>query len=87
MRVKFFRMKYQALQHKTLKLGGKGQIEYDAKDSAYLVPDDNSKVFIHWKNDAGKILATYTMTFPTKIEGKVVLINALDKPVQIRAIW
>ena len=80
-------MKYQALQHKTLKLAGKAQIEYDAKDGAYLVPDENSKVFIHWKNDSGKILATYTMTFPTKIEGKVTLINALDKPCQIRAIW
>lgn len=80
-------MRYQALQHKTLKLGGKGQIEYDAKDGAYLVPDENSKTFIHWKNETGKILATYTMTFPTKIEGSVTLINSLDKTVQIRVIW
>jgi hypothetical protein len=80
-------MRYQALQHKTLKLESKAQIDYDARDGAYLVPDENSKVFLHWKNDSGKILATYTMTFPTKIEGKVTLINALDRTVQIRAIW
>lgn len=80
-------MRYQALQHKTLKLEGKAQTDFDSKEGAYLVPDENSKVFLHWKNDSGKILATYTMTFPTKIEGKVTLINALDKPVQIRAIW
>jgi hypothetical protein len=80
-------MKYQPLQHKTIKLESRAQLDYDAKDGAYLVPDENSKVFIHWKNDSEKILATYTMTFPTKIEGKVTFINALDKAVQIRAIW
>jgi hypothetical protein len=80
-------MKYQALQHKTIKLDSRAQIDYDARDGAYLVPDENSKTFIHWKNESGKILATYTMTFPTKIEGKVTFINALDKPLQIRAIW
>lgn len=81
-------MKYIALKHKTLNLAAKGQIEIDAEsDSIILVPEEGSKIYLHWKTDTGKLVATYTMTFPTKIEGKVTMINALDKPVQIRAIW
>jgi hypothetical protein len=80
-------MKYQALKHKTISLAGKGQSEFDAGETATLIPDENSKVFIHWKTDNGKLAATYTMTFPTRIEGNVTLINALDKPVNIKAVW
>ena len=80
-------MKYQALHHKTIKLESKAQLEYDAGEGATLVPDENSKVFLHWKNNSGKLVATYTMTFPTRAEGKFTIINALDRPVQIRAIW
>lgn len=80
-------MKYLALKHKTISLAGKAQMDFDAGDGHTLIPDENSKVFLHWKTDSGKLAATYTMTFPTKIEGKVTMINALDKPVQIRIIW
>ena len=80
-------MKYIALKHKTVKLEGKAQTEIDAGDGLILVPDEGSKVFLHWKNDSGKLVTTYTMTFPTKVEGSFTAINALDKPVQIRTIW
>ena len=80
-------MKYIALKHKTVKLEGKAQTEIDAGDGLILVPDEGSKVFLHWKNESGKLITTYTMTFPTKVEGKFTAINASDKPVQIRTIW
>jgi hypothetical protein len=80
-------MKYIALKHKTVKLESKAQTEIDAGDGLVLVPDDGSKVFLHWKTPEGKLVTTYTMTFPTKVEGKLTAINALDKPVTIRAIW
>lgn len=81
-------MRYQSLKHKTIQLSGKAQQEVDAgEEGLTLVPDENSKVFLHWKTDTGKLAATYTMTFPTYVQGAVTLINALDKPVQIRAIW
>lgn len=80
-------MKYIPLKHKTVKLEAKGQTEIDAGDGLILVPDEGSKVFLHWKNDSGKLVTTYTMTFPTKVEGQFTAINALDKPVQIRTIW
>jgi hypothetical protein len=80
-------MKYLALKHKTISLASKGQTEFNAGENTTLVPDENSKVFIHWKTDSGKLASTYTMTFPTRIEGNVTLINALDKPVNIKAVW
>lgn len=75
------------MKHKTVKLDGKAQTDIDAGDGMVLVPDDGSKVFLHWKTPEGKLVTTYTMTFPTKVEGKVTAINALDKSVTIRAIW
>jgi len=81
-------MKYIALKHKTINLGGKGQFEIDiGEDSVILVPEEGSKIYLHWKTDAGKLAATYTMTFPTTVEGKVTMINALDKPASVRTIW
>lgn len=81
-------MKYLAMKHKTVRLEGKAQIEIDAGDEGLiLVPSEGSKVFLHWKTDTGKLATTYTMTFPTKVEGKFTAINALDKSVEIRTIW
>jgi hypothetical protein len=81
-------MRYQALKHKTIQLNSKAQTELDAgEEGLTLVPEENSKVFLHWKTDTGKLVTTYTMTFPTFVQGTVTLINALDKSVQIRAVW
>jgi hypothetical protein len=81
-------MKYQALKHKSLKLESKAQLELDAEDdSIILIPEEGSKIYLHWKTDTGKLAATYTMTFPTKIEGKVTMINALDKATTVKTIW
>ena len=83
-----YRMKYQALKHKSLKLESKAQLELDAEDdSIILIPEEGSKIYLHWKTDTGKLAATYTMTFPTKIEGKVTMINALDKATTVKTIW
>ena len=80
-------MKYLAMKHKTVRLEGKAQTDIDAGDGMVLVPDDGAKVFLHWKTPEGKLVTTYTMTFPTKVEGQFTAINALDKPVQIRTVW
>jgi hypothetical protein len=81
-------MKYVALKHQSYNLPGKGQVDIDAtNNSIILIPEENSKIYLHWKNDTGKLVATYTMTFPTKIEGKVTMINALDKATTVKTIW
>lgn len=79
-------MRYQALKHTTIKLSPKAESTFDAKDGVVLVPDDSCKVFIHWLNENGKMIATYTMTFPTRVEGRINLINGLDKETTIKAI-
>jgi hypothetical protein len=79
-------MRYKALKHQTLKLEAKAQLDFNANEGVVLVPETDSKVFIHWLNDNNKLLATYTMTFPTQIVGQVKLINALDKQTQIKVI-
>ena len=79
-------MRYQTLKHSTIKLSAKGESTFDAKDGVVLVPNENSKVFIHWINENGKMTATYTMTFPTRVEGRVTLINGLDQDTTIRII-
>jgi hypothetical protein len=79
-------MRYQALKNNKIKLGPKAQLEFDAKAGVVLVPDANSKVFIHWVNDNDKLIATYTMTFATRIEGSVKFINALAEETNIQII-
>jgi hypothetical protein len=81
-------MKYIPLKHKTFNLLGKSQIEIDAEDdSIILIPEEGSKIYLHWKTDTGKLATTYTMIFPTKVEGKLTMINALDKPTSVKTIW
>ena len=79
-------MRYQALKTNQLKLGAKSDSSIDAGDGSVLVPQDGSKVFLHWLNDSGKITTTYTMTYPTRVEGQVKLINGLDKETVIQII-
>lgn len=80
-------MKYLPMKHKTIHLKSKAQIEIDTGLGMVLIPNDGDKLFLHWKSDTGKLMATYTMTFPTKVEGNITIINALDKDASIRAIW
>jgi hypothetical protein len=80
-------MKYTLLKHKTISLNPKEELKLDFSPEMMLIPDDGSKIFLHWRNDSAKLLATYTMTFPTKVEGVVFAINGLDKPTKIKIIW
>lgn len=79
-------MLYRSLKHQTITLGPKEDQEFDAGLGVVLVPQPNSKIFLHWFTDSGKLRQTYTMTFATQAEGKFKLINGLDKPTSIMAI-
>lgn len=81
-------MKYVALKHKTYNLLNKGQIDIDATDNhIILIPEEGSKIYLHWKTDTGKLVSTYTMTFATRVEGKFTMINALDKATTVKTVW
>lgn len=79
-------MNYRALKNHWIKLDPKQETEIDAKEGTVLVPPPNSKVFLHWLNDKGKLVSTYTMTYPTQVQKKVKLINATANQISIQAI-
>jgi hypothetical protein len=79
-------MKYQALKHNRIKLANRSEYDLDAKDGVVLIPQDGGKVYLHWLTDSGKLATTYTMTYATRVEGQVKLINALDKEVTVQIV-
>jgi hypothetical protein len=81
-----YNMLYQPLKHHVIDLGPKDTVELDAQTGAVLVPSTNSKVFLHWLTDSGKIRSTYTMTYATRVEGKLKLINGLDTTTSVQVI-
>jgi hypothetical protein len=79
-------MKYQALKHNTIKLASRAEYALDAKDGVVLMPQTGSKIYLHWLTETGKLVTTYTMTFATRVEGQVKLINALDKETSVQIV-
>lgn len=79
-------MLYQPLKYQIIQLGPKEEQEIDAGTGVVLAPQSSCKVFLHWLTDSGKVRQTYTMTYPTRIEGKVKLINGLDTIASINVI-
>ena len=79
-------MLYKSLHTAQIQLGSRSVLEYDFGDASILVPSPDSKVFIHWLTDKGAIKSTFTMTYVTKISGKVRLTNAKDTQVDIHVL-
>ena len=78
-------MKYTALKHRFITLDKESQITASPNGSV-LVPEENTKVFLHWLNENGKLLATYTLSYPTLVQDTVKLINGSGKSVRIHLI-
>ena len=79
-------MLYLPLKNYTIQLSPKDSTELDAQNGVVLVPQSSAKVFLHWLTDSGKIRSTYTMTYATRVEGKVKLINGLDVQTTVHVI-
>jgi hypothetical protein len=79
-------MLYRALKNTTINLGSKETVEFDAGEGVVFVPQSNSKIYLHWLTDSGKIRQTYTMTFDTRVTGKLKIINGLDNPTSVHVI-
>jgi hypothetical protein len=79
-------MLYRALKNHTIQLGSKETVSFDAQTGVVFVPQSNSKIFLHWLTDSGKLRQTYTMTYPTQVEGNLKVINGLDTPTSILVI-
>jgi hypothetical protein len=79
-------MLYQPLKNYFIQLGPKETKDLDAGGGVVLVPQSTSKIFLHWLTDSGKIRSTYTMTYATRVEGKLKVINGLDTATDIHVI-
>lgn len=79
-------MNYKALNSNHIKLGAHGQLDYDAKEGVVLIPPADTKVFLHWLNENGKMTATYTLTHSTVVYSKIRIINGSANQISIHAI-
>jgi hypothetical protein len=77
-------MNYRALKNEWIEANP--ETEYTpGPNGAVLIPPANSKVYLHWLNDKGKLVNTYTMTYATLVNSRVKIIAA-DRTVRIHAI-
>jgi hypothetical protein len=79
-------MLYQRLTTQNIELGAHEAVDWDAADGVVFVPQNNSKVFLHWLSDRGNLRSTYTMTDPTRVSGHLRLTNALDTAAEILVV-
>lgn len=79
-------MNYKPLKNQYIKLGATGQIDFDAGTGIVLIPPADTKVFLHWSNENGKMIATYTMNYATLVQNKLKIINGSDKAISIHTI-
>lgn len=79
-------MLYKQLQIKTIQMGGNSVLDYDFGEAAILVPSPNCKVFLHWLTEKGNIRSTFTMTYATKVTGKVRITNGLNTELTIQVL-
>lgn len=78
-------MLYQPIKTHSILLETNETREMDAGSGLLLIPEDNSKVFLHWLN-GDKLRATYTMTKSTKVCERVQLINASNRIIEIKIV-
>ena len=79
-------MQYKQLHTRLIEFGGHAVLDQDFGDGAILVPSPDCRVFLHWLTDSGKIKSTFTMTYATKVTGKVRLTNGKDTQVDIQVL-
>jgi hypothetical protein len=79
-------MLHRALKNTVINLNSKESVEFDAGTGVVFVPQQGSKIFLHWFTSKGNIRSTFTMTYPTWVEGKLKLINGLDATTSIHVI-
>lgn len=78
-------MLYQALKPYSILMQSNETRDLDAGIGLVLIPEDNSKVFLHWLNGE-KLRASYTMTRATKVYERVRLINASNRTIEIKVV-
>jgi hypothetical protein len=79
-------MNYRALKNHYIRLDPNGQSDLDAGDGIILIPPDKTKIYLHWVNDNGKLITTYTLNYATLVQNKLKIINGSSNSISIHAI-
>ena len=79
-------MNYKLLKNRNIKVTTKEELEFDAGEGVVLVPPADSKIYIHWLNDKGKTVSTFTLAYSSLIKNKCKIINGGKTDVLILAI-
>jgi hypothetical protein len=79
-------MWYKELNNIQIKLKAKEELELDAGDGKILIPMTESRLFLHWFNDKGKMISSHQLRFSTFVTQKVKLINSENKEVVLLQI-
>lgn len=79
-------MNYRPLKNRHIKIAANGHSELDAGEGMILIPPDNAKIYLHWTNDKGKLVTTYTLSYATLVQNKVKIINGTQNPVNIHLV-
>lgn len=77
---------YQILDNRYIRLSAKEIKDLEVSTQSILIPLSDSKIFLHWKNSQGKLLATCTLTKPTLVRNKLQVINGTDNSIEIQVI-
>ncbi len=79
-------MWYKELNNIQIKLKAKEELELDAGDGKILIPMTESRLFLHWFNDKGKMVSSHQLRYSTLVTQKVKLINSENKEVVLLQI-
>ena len=79
-------MNYRPLKNYQIKIEAKNEVEYNAGTGTILIPPADARIFLHWLNDKGKLISTFTLTYATLVENKLKIINGTNDRVSITAI-
>jgi len=79
-------MNYRPLKNYQIKIEAKSEVEYNAGTGTVLVPPADARIFLHWLNDKGKLISTFTLTYATLVENKLKIINGTNDSISITAI-
>jgi len=67
-------MNYRALKNRWIEV--KGELAFEpGTHGSIVIPNNNDKVFVHWTNENGKLVSTYTITYATLIQKSCKLIS------------
>jgi hypothetical protein len=75
--------RYRALKNYWVEVINESQIK-PSFNGSILIPPAGSKIFLHWLNESGKMIATYTLEYATLISSPVKVIS--KTPVRVHVI-